>query len=77
MRRIGRILPALLLLIRALPAAWADGIGIVQAPEQSSGICAGKSAKEAFACAIRKCVAGGAAARKPNLPASWLATRRA
>lgn len=63
MRRIVMILSVLLpLMILALPSAWADGIAIVQAPEQSSGICTGKSAKEAFACATRKCVAGGAAA---------------
>jgi hypothetical protein len=62
LRHLGLLLSALLLMFITPPAAWADGIAIVQAPEQSSGICTGKSAKEAFACATRKCVAGGAAA---------------
>jgi hypothetical protein len=62
MRRIGRIVTAWLLLILAAPITWADGIAIVQAPEQSSGICVGKNARAAFACATKKCVAGGAAA---------------
>lgn len=41
--------------------ALADGIAIVQAPEQSFGVCVGKDAKSAFDCAKRQCVKGGAA----------------
>jgi hypothetical protein len=42
-------------------SALADGIAIVQAPEQSFGVCVGKNAKAAFDCARKQCVKGGAA----------------
>lgn len=48
-------------MLATLPAL-ADGIAIVQAPEQSFGICTGKTAAEAFACAKKQCADGGAAA---------------
>jgi len=56
-----RILPALALALFLPFSAFADGIAIVQAPEQSFGICAGKNAKAAFDCAKKACVKGGAA----------------
>lgn len=56
-------LALVLLALIALPlTAIAGGIAIVQAPEQSSGICAGANAAEAFACARKQCVEGGAQA---------------
>ncbi|MBL0374812.1 hypothetical protein JJB09_22625 [Rhizobium sp. KVB221] len=61
MTRIGRLVIAILLVILMLPSARAEGIAIVQAPEQSFGICKGPTAKEAFACARKQCVKGGAA----------------
>lgn len=55
------ILAAMVLVLNlSLSDAFA-GVAIVQAPEQSSGICAGPTAAEAFECAVKKCVAGGAA----------------
>jgi hypothetical protein len=42
-------------------AAAAAGVAIVQAPEQSFGICAAQNAKDAFACAKKQCMSGGAA----------------
>lgn len=55
-----------LLLIDASIAAAGEsgpkGIAFVQAPEQSSGMCLGDNAKEAFACAVQQCVDGGALA---------------
>ena len=54
-----RIIAAILGLAAPL-CAWADGIAIVQAPEQSFGICAGANAAEAFACAKKQCVSDGA-----------------
>ena len=52
---------AAMLAVTAMPSfAGADGIAIVQAPEQSFGICAGVNATEAFACARKQCAAGGA-----------------
>lgn len=53
------VLGALATVVMPLPAA-AGGIAIVQAPEQSFGICAGEDATEAFACAKKKCASGGA-----------------
>ncbi|MCB1445942.1 MAG: hypothetical protein KDJ87_09125 [Rhizobiaceae bacterium] len=43
------------------PLAAKAGVAIVQAPEQSFGICAARDAKSAFACARTQCAAGGAA----------------
>ena len=60
MNLIGRIVLALLLAINAPCAASAAGVAIVQAPEQSFGICAAQNAADAFACAKKQCVAGGA-----------------
>ncbi len=55
------ILAALVLIVNfAVTDAFA-GVAIVQAPEQSSGICAGPTSAKAFDCAVKKCVAGGAA----------------
>jgi hypothetical protein len=55
-----------MLLLLLIGLAWpltasATGIAIVQAPEQSFGICAGENAAKAFACAKKQCAAGGAA----------------
>lgn len=52
------------------------GIAFVQAPEQSNGVCTAATAEEGFACAVKKCVAGGARARdciKTNWcqPSGW------
>ena len=55
-----RVIAAVLGLIAMPPFASADGTAIVQAPEQSFGVCAGANAAEAFACAKKQCVAGGA-----------------
>ncbi len=52
-------LPGLLILPPAIAAA--NGVAVVQAVEQSAGYCAGKNAAEAFECAKKQCVAGGAA----------------
>ncbi|WP_333666622.1 hypothetical protein [Parvibaculum sp.] len=38
------------------------GIAFVQAPEQSSGVCAAGNPDKGFACAREKCTEGGAAA---------------
>lgn len=35
------------------------GIAFVQAPEMSSGVCAGKDAASAFDCAKKQCIDGG------------------
>jgi hypothetical protein len=58
---ISRILVFTFLLLFSPLSALADGIAIVQAPEQSFGICTGKNAKQAFACAKKQCAKGGAA----------------
>ena len=56
MRHIaGTMMGVLLALVVPLVAA-AGGIAIVQAPEQSFGVCAGANAAEAFACAKKHCV---------------------
>lgn len=36
------------------------GIAFVQAPAQGSGVCAGNTPDDAFACAIKQCVKSGA-----------------
>ena len=60
MNHIARTITVAIITV-ALPLfAWANGIAIVQAPEQSFGICAGANAAEAFACAKKQCAAGGA-----------------
>jgi hypothetical protein len=51
-------------------SAYADGIAIVQAVEQSSGVCSGKSAAKAFECAKKKCMKGGAA-KEDCLEMAW------
>lgn len=76
-------LPALLLVALfgafSARAVWAQGplgIAFVQAPEAATGVCAGSSPDEAFACARRACAAGGV---KPGqclrvawcFPAGW------
>jgi hypothetical protein len=60
---ISRILVFTFLLLFSPLSALADGIAIVQAPEQSFGICTGKNAKQAFACAKKQCAKGGAAVK--------------
>jgi hypothetical protein len=55
-------LAAAALALAAPMAAHAAGVAIVQAPEQSFGICAAQNATEAFSCAKKQCVEGGAAA---------------
>ena len=62
MGKILRIVVTFWALVMAPVVATAAGIAIVQAPEQSFGVCVGKNAKEAFACATNKCVKGGARA---------------
>lgn len=71
MRIIIQALLAAVLAFAAGSAARADGIAIVQAVEQSSGVCTGPTAAEAFECAKDKCVAGGAAAREDCLEMTW------
>lgn len=61
MHRLARATLAAATLIPAPLSALADGIAIVQAPEQSFGVCVGKNAKAAFDCAKKRCVKGGAA----------------
>ena len=61
MQRLWRVLFVMVLIVAMPLATFADGIAIVQAPEQSFGICVGKNAKAAFDCAKKQCVKGGAA----------------
>lgn len=60
MKHMARVIIAVLLALALPLAGTAGGIAIVQAPEQSFGVCAGANAAEAFACAKKQCVAGGA-----------------
>lgn len=60
MNHIAKVILAALVALCAPHLAAADGIAIVQAPEQSTGVCAGANAAEAFACAKTQCAAGGA-----------------
>jgi hypothetical protein len=60
MRSVAGIIFAALAALAMPHAASAGGIAIVQAPEQSFGVCAGDNAADAFACAKKQCVAGGA-----------------
>ena len=58
--------------------AGPKGIAVVIAPEQASGICFSENADKGFACARKKCVAGGASNRdclrvKWCYPAGWSA----
>lgn len=62
MRRLSRTLVVFSLMVSSPLAAFADGIAIVQAPEQSFGICVGKDATTAFDCARKQCMEGGASA---------------
>ena len=61
MKRLSNILATALFTLAAALPLHAEGIAIVQAPEQSFGMCAGKNAAEAFACAKKQCADGGAA----------------
>jgi hypothetical protein len=70
MQVIMRAILAVSLAFAAGSAARADGIAIVQAVEQSGGVCTGPTAAEAFECAKDKCVAGGAA-REDCLEMTW------
>ena len=60
MKHMARVIIAVLLALALPLSGTAGGIAIVQAPEQSFGVCAGANAAEAFACAKKQCVAGGA-----------------
>ncbi|MCV3765185.1 hypothetical protein [Rhizobium sp. TRM95796] len=71
MRMIMRVTVALALAAAAANGARADGIAIVQAVEQATGVCNGATAAEAFECAKDKCVAAGAAAREDCLEMTW------
>lgn len=53
--------PLAFLLLVLSHAAFAAGVAIVEAPEQSIGVCAEQNVTEAFACARKQCVEGGAA----------------
>jgi hypothetical protein len=70
MRMFMRATVALVLAAAAVSAAHADGIAIVQAVEQSGGVCTGATAAEAFDCAKDKCEAGGAV-REDCLEMTW------
>lgn len=60
MKRVKFMLPAMAVTLW-LHGPAAAGTTIVQAPEQSFGICAAENAADAFACARKQCAAGGAA----------------
>lgn len=62
MYRFAAALLSATLLIASPALADRKGIAYVQAPEQSSGTCTGITAAEAFACAKKQCVDGGAEA---------------
>lgn len=62
MNSITKTIVAALVTLAMPLIASAAGVAIVQAPEQSFGICAAQNAADAFACAKKQCVAGGALA---------------
>jgi hypothetical protein len=70
MQMMIRAMFALALASAAANAARADGIAIVQAVEQSGGVCTGPTAAKAFECAKDQCVAGGAL-REDCLEMTW------
>jgi hypothetical protein len=59
-KTVGIVMIALMDLVSPAVAP-AAGIAIVEAPEQSTGVCADRGPAEAFACAKKKCAEGGAA----------------